>query len=138
MRNQAVFYGAGQAVMVLLTALALFHCAVLCGIVPQEHVWGGRAAASDSLILLEVVALVITLLFLFIVVVRVRLPLHNSLHGVVRLALWIMTLYFLLNVIGNIASFSGWERVVFTPVSTLLAAGCCIMAIGPKAQRKEK
>lgn len=138
MRNHVVFYGAGTAVIVLLAVLALFHCAVLSGIVPQEHVWGGRVAASGSLIFLEIVALIITLLFLFIVVVRVRLALHNSLHGVVRLALWVMTIYFIGNIAGNITSLSGWERAVFTPLSTLLAAGCLILAIGPKAQRNAR
>lgn len=135
MRDGRVYRIAAVVVMLLLVALALFHGGVLSGFVPQGHVWGGRTQDSGSFALLEIIALVVTLLFLCIVAARMRLSEEHRLQPIVTGALWVMTIYFLLNIAGNLASFSGWEKAVFTPVSALLAAGCCIMAIGPKGQR---
>jgi len=47
--------------------------------------------------------------------------------AVVRLSVWVLAGYFLLNTVGNLASKSTLERNTMTPVSTLLVL--CFVAV---------
>lgn len=113
---------AGRIVLLGLSALALFHVAMMAGLLPSDMVWGGRAAAEPGALLqLELVGLVITVLFGLIIAARVglvRLPVPAK---AIAVCTWVVFVYFLFNVLANLASTSTLEKAIFTPVSAVLA-----------------
>jgi hypothetical protein len=113
---------AGKVALIALAALALFHVAMLTGLLPSEMVWGGRAAGEPGVMLkLELVGLVVTVLFGLIIAARIGLIRSPVPNKVIVVCTWIVFAYFVLNVLANLASTSTLERAVFTPVSLLVA-----------------
>jgi len=112
----------GVALLVILGALAVFHILMLFGALPGEIAWGGQAAGSPgTLRILETVGLVVTLLFAAAVAAKAGLIGGPVLRRPAGIAMWVVFAYFVLNALGNLASMSGVERAVFTPVSLVAA-----------------
>ena len=47
----------------------------------------------------------------------------------VHVAVWILTVLFVLSAVANLASQSKWERFLMAPLGLLLAACCALLAI---------
>jgi hypothetical protein len=121
-----------NALLVGLSLLAVFHLLMMLGVFPEDIAWGGGAGSSGSMLLLEVTALVVTLLFALVVAARAGY-LGPQLQGrPAAVAMWIVFGYFVLNTAGNLASPSSLESAVFTPVSVILA----LLALRLAASRK--
>jgi hypothetical protein len=60
---------AGNILLASLGLLLIFHILVLLKIVPADIMWGGQANA-DNLIMLEIVALAVTLFFGFVIAAK--------------------------------------------------------------------
>ncbi|TNE65979.1 MAG: hypothetical protein EP344_02770 [Bacteroidetes bacterium] len=118
------FISARLAANILLFSLGLlllFHILILLGILPGDIIWGGRAEAPSDKLVLELIALAITILMGIVVAARFGYIPAGSLQKPVRIAMWLVFGYFLLNTIGNWASEVRMETVVFTPVTLILA-----------------
>jgi hypothetical protein len=121
---------AATALLVILGALAIFHVLMLAGALPSDIAWGGQAAdAPQTLRTLEVVGLVVTVLFAAALAAKAGFIGSARVRGPARIGMWIMFGYFVLNVIGNLASTSGVERAIFTPVSVVVALLALRMAV---------
>ena len=108
--------------LVILGALAVFHVLMLAGALPSGIAWGGQAAGSpQTLRTLEVVGLVVTVVFAAAVAAKAGFIGSARVRGPARIMVWIMFGYFVLNVVGNLASASGVERAIFTPISAVVA-----------------
>ncbi len=108
--------------LAILGGLAVFHVLVILGIVPSGVVWGGRIAdSSDNLVVLETTSLVVTIIFALIIAARVGYVRVSRFGKVVHVGMWFVFAYFTLNIIGNLASSSSVETLIFTPVSLVLA-----------------
>jgi hypothetical protein len=113
---------AAIALLVILGALGVFHVLMLAGALPAGIAWGGQAAGSpQTLRALEVVGLTATLLFAAVVAAKAGFLGGSSVRRPAGIAMWVVFGYFVLNVFGNLASLSGLERAIFTPVSVILA-----------------
>lgn len=113
---------AGSILLVLFGVLAVFHILILFNLLPSGIVWGGQfGGASASLRTLEMVSLGFTILFALVVAARVGYIPAGRLARVVNILLWVIFAYLLLNTVGNLASSSLTEKVIFTPL-TILAA----------------
>jgi hypothetical protein len=113
---------AAIAMLAILAALAIYHVMMLAGVLPSDIAWAGHAATSPrTLVILEVVSLVVTLLFAALVAAAAGLWGGSKIRKPARMAMWVVSGYFVLNVVGNLASSSGLERLIFTPVSVILA-----------------
>jgi hypothetical protein len=113
---------AATTLLVILGALAIFHVLMLADALPSGIAWGGQAADSpQTLRTLEVVGLVVTVLFAAVVAAKAGFIGSTRVRGPARIGVWIMFGYFVLNVIGNLASASGVERAIFTPISLVVA-----------------
>jgi hypothetical protein len=114
---------AGSVLLAALGALAVFHVLVLAKVVPSEIVWGGQIEdPSEDLAMLETAALIVTMVFALIIAAKVGYVKMPSLRKVVAIGAWIVFAYFTLNTIGNLASSASVEKLVFTPISIVLAA----------------
>ena len=99
------------------------------GIFPVSMLWGGRQTElTMTMRLTSVVAAVI--LGVFIYIIRYRAGLVGSIPQPmwIRIAAWVVMGYMALNTLGNFASISSVERLLFGPLTILMTVACFIVA----------
>jgi hypothetical protein len=112
---------AGKALIVLLLLLMVIHVLLLFRVIPYEIVWGGNVKNVSQLYTFEISALAINALFLAIVAIRLDLIGAPRLKRAAGIGMWVIFAYFGMNVIGNLTSGVSWEKMLFAPLSILLA-----------------
>ncbi|HEY9088295.1 MAG TPA: hypothetical protein VIO36_09020 [Anaerolineaceae bacterium] len=113
---------AGNLLLILFGLLIGFHLLVLFNLLPEDIVWGGRAASGPAQArTLELVSLVLTVLFAGVVSAKIGYIEAGKWGRVVNIALWVIFAYLVLNTLGNLVAISSLEKLIFTPL-TLLAA----------------
>ncbi len=125
---------AGNILLLALGALAVFHVLVLLGIVPPDIVWGGQAAATpENLFALEIVALIVTILFVVLIAMKLNYFGGGKFRRAVNIGIWILFAYLVLNTLGNLASGVTLEKLLFTPITIILALLALRLALEPAA-----
>ena len=114
---------AGVCAAILCGLLALFQLALAAGAPLGRAVWGGQHRVLPAKLRWgSVAAAVILVGVAWVALARVQLlPPADS--GAIGIAAWVFAGYFTLNIVANLASKSRTERLVMTPVATLVA-GC--------------
>lgn len=113
---------AGSVLLIALALLAILHVLILFKVVPSGIVWGGQIGGSPgNLVVLETIALLVTLLFALIVAVKAGFVRTTRLKRAAGPGMWLVFAYFALNTIGNLASGVSTERLLFAPITILLA-----------------
>jgi len=98
-----------------MVLLAIFHVLIILEILPSGIVWGGQAKDSQSnLVTLEIISLVVTLIFVFIIAAKIGYIEAGKFKKVIKGGVWIMFVYFILNIFGNLASSVLIEKMIFT------------------------
>lgn len=121
---------AGNILLAALGLLFLFHVLVLLRVLPAEIVWGGMIQGGQTnLITLETVALVMTLLFMLIVAARIGYIQVGRLSGVVKVGVWLIFIFLLLNTLGNLASGVSFENLIAAPITIILALCALRLAV---------
>ncbi len=121
MRSLISVHTAARAVIIILLLIIVFHVLVLGGIIPYKIVWGGRLENTTDMIRFEVVSIGINLLMLAIVANKSGYLNWGKSKQWVRIGLWIMVVLFSINTLGNIVAINIWEKIIFTPLTLLLA-----------------
>jgi hypothetical protein len=106
-----------KIMLILLSAIVLFHVLVLIQVVPHEVVWGGKFEDFESMLPFEIVSIVLNLSFILLVRFRARKP--DSKPG--RIGMWLLFALFSLNTLGNLFAETMTEKLVFTPLTLILA-----------------
>jgi hypothetical protein len=113
---------AGNLLLFSLGLLFLFHILVLLKVIPANIVWGGQIrGVPANLVTLETVALLVTALFILIVASKTGYAQPGKLSGAVNIGVWLIFAYLVLNTLGNLASGISFEKLVFAPVTIILA-----------------
>lgn len=112
---------AGIGLLTILSLIIIFHFLVLLGIIPFEIVWGGRLTDSAQMFQFEIVSITLNLVMLVIVAIRSGHLNVDVNKKMITVGLWIMAGLFLLNTIGNLLSSNALEKILFTPLTILLA-----------------
>jgi hypothetical protein len=121
---------AGNILLLSLGLLFLFHVLVLLRVIPADIVWGGQIkGVPENLNTLEFVALIITALFLLIVAAKTGYLQAGKWSGAISVGVWLIFAYLLLNTVGNLASGISFEKLVFAPVTIILALCAFRLAI---------
>lgn len=55
-----------RVLVLLLSAVVIFHILVLIGVVPMEIIWGGRLKSQGEMIRFEVVSITLNLFMIFV------------------------------------------------------------------------
>ena len=132
-RRKIGFKTAGILLVTAFSLLAVFQFFVLAGIVPPEIVWGSHAAESPGgLLVLELVALGMICLFTVIIAVRTRLIGISRFQIVFEAGSWLVFGYLLFNTALNFASGVSAEKLIFMPVTIVLAVLAFRVAVGEK------
>jgi hypothetical protein len=120
---------ATMALLLIFSAVIIFHLFVLTGFVPIDLVWGGRLKDQQQMVSFEIVSIILNVLMLMVIAgyagyVNVRVN-----PKIFKVALWVMFILFLLNTIGNLFSENQWEQLIFTPITVLISIFCLRLAI---------
>ena len=112
---------AAKGLLAILSSIIVFHLLVITGVIPYQIVWGGRLQNVNQMLKFEAVSLLLNLVMVTWVarsLGRIQLKVNEN---VLRIGFWIMFLLFLLNTVGNLLSNNGLEKIIFTPLTALLA-----------------
>ena len=115
--------------LILLFLFLLMHVFILLKIIPYAVIWGGRLKSDSEMYRFEVFSVLITSLFIIIVLAQAGFVIDNIPKKVITVTLWLMTGLFLLNTIGNAISKNTIERLVFTPLTIVMALFSFILAM---------
>lgn len=113
---------AGNILLTLLILFIVFDVLVMLKIVPSNIVWGGQLQDSTSSVAtLEFVAILVTLLFALIVAAKMEYIKVRNFANAITVGLWIIFAYMLLNTVGNLASGVSAEKLIFAPITIVMA-----------------
>jgi len=112
---------ATNALLIIFILVMLFHVQVLLGIIPFDIVWGGRLKSQEEMIPFEITSIALNSVMLGIVMMQAGLLRVNVKPIVLKVAFWCMFVLFAINTVGNIFSNNELERLIFTPLTFLLA-----------------
>ena len=116
----------------LLTGFAALQFALAGGAPVGEHVWGGRsttAVLSPTLRIVSALAAAVLIWMAGVILARADLVAINPVppRWLAR-TVWIIAGYMTLNTLGNLASTSTVEQLVFGPVTATIAATAAVVA----------
>ncbi len=100
----------------------IFHLLVIIGFIPYDIVWGGRLSDFTEMVIFESISIILNLLMLTVVASYAGYLKKGINHKAIKVALWLMFFLFLVNTIGNLNSNNEMERILFTPITILVAA----------------
>lgn len=115
--------------LILLSLFLLLHFIILLKIIPYNLIWGGRLKSDTEMYRFEIFSILINALFIIVILVQAGFWMSNIPNKVITFALWLMTGLFLLNTLGNAISKNKIERLVFTPITILLAIFSLVLAL---------
>ncbi|MED0670377.1 hypothetical protein P4S95_09120 [Aneurinibacillus aneurinilyticus] len=109
-------------IIIAINAIAiLMHVLILLKIVPYDFVWGGRLKSEADVIIFESISLVVQILFILIIAVKAGYVFKGKFKRTLNVGIWVMFGLMVFNTIGNLASNSGLETMVMTPLTSVLA-----------------
>ncbi|GEO05691.1 hypothetical protein AAE02nite_33550 [Adhaeribacter aerolatus] len=112
---------AATGMLIILSLIILFHLLVMVGIIPYDMVWGGRLKNSAQMLSFEAISILLNLIMLAVVGIKAGVFKVNIHRTIIQVALWAMFGLFLLNTLGNLLSQNELEKLIFTPLTLLLA-----------------
>lgn len=121
---------AGRILLISMGLLVVFHALVMFGFAPPDIVWGGKIADSPArLRALEIAALFVTLIFAFIIAAKMDYIETHRFKKTIPAGVWILFAFLAVNTAGNLASSVSFERLIFAPITFLLAFCALRLAI---------
>ena len=121
MKNLISIRLASNIIITINTIALLMHVLILLNILPYDFVWGGRLKSEGDLIIFESISIVLQTLFISIITVKAGYVFKGKFKRTVNVGTWVMFGLMVLNTIGNLASNSGLETMVMTPLTIVLA-----------------
>ena len=113
---------AGHILLTAMAVLMIFHLLILFRFIPTDFVWGGQVGeGSLDLIIMELTAMLLTLLFGIIIGIKAHYLKSGKNKLSITIALWVIFGYFILNTIGNLTSAVSLETYIFTPFTLIVA-----------------
>ena len=112
---------AARILIGLFSAMALLHLLILLEIVPWTLVWGGRLETVEQMRLFESIALAVTFFACWLAAMGGDILATPLPFWLLKTLLWAMSIYLLLNTVGNLLAENALERFVFTPLALLMA-----------------
>lgn len=112
---------ATNGLLFLLTLLVFFHLLILVQVIPYDIVWGSRLKSTSEMMQFEIPSILTNLLLLMVVAIKgnkIKLKVNST---ILRVFLFAMFALFVLNTLGNLVSQNEFEKMVFPPITILMA-----------------
>ncbi len=127
--NNSVIRIAAQVATALFILIAILQILLAAGILPITMAWGGgQPVLTTSLRIASVAAAILLVLFLLVIRRRAGLIGDMPIPMIIKVLSWVITAFLALNTLGNLASASTGERILFGPLSFLLAAASLVVS----------
>lgn len=107
--------------LVLLTAITIFHGLILVKVVPYKIAWGGRLKSDSQMYVFEILSILINLFLSWILLIKANVLSDILPPQTVDIILWVFLLLFVANTIGNLFAKTVIEKY-FSLLTLLLAA----------------
>lgn len=115
--------------LILLLMFLILHFIILLKLIPCNLVWGGRLKSDKEMYRFEIFSILINSLFVIVILMQMSFLTIDIPRKIITYALWLMTVLFLLNTLGNVTSRNKLEQRLFTPVTILLAIFSLTLAL---------
>lgn len=112
--------GVGNILLMALFVLFIMHLLVLLGIMKPDLIWDTTATDTESVIISEWIAIFFIFLFAFGVCLKLNYFPLRRLRRSADSILWIMVLYYALNIIGIFMSNSPLAKGIYAPLALFL------------------
>jgi hypothetical protein len=120
---------AANVATILFVLTIILQLLLATGILPISMAWGGRQ--SELTTPLRIASLIAALLlgfFIYVICRRAGLIGDMPIPMNIRVLSWIITAFMAFNTLGNLASLSTGEKILFGPISFLLAVACLMVS----------
>lgn len=108
-------------IIIILSAMVVFHLLIVTGVIPFNMVWGGRLKSQEQMLGFEAFSISINVFMVWAVGTYAGIFKFSANRSFLKGVLWTMVALFLLNTLGNLASVNEWEKMTFTPITLLLS-----------------
>jgi hypothetical protein len=120
---------AAQIATVVFAVVSVCQLLLAAGVLPITMAWGGtQSKLTLGLRLASVAAAGILVLFMLVVRRRAGLSGQGAPSLAIKILSWVITAYMAFNVLGNLASQSRAETLLFGPLSLALALSCLVVS----------
>ena len=128
--NRSAATIAANIATLLFGIVIILQLLLALGILPVTMFWGGtQTELTLGLRLASVAGAIILALFAYVIRRRAGLIGDPPPSTLIKILSWVITAFMVLNTLGNLASQSTAEKIVFTPLTILLAISCFIVSI---------
>lgn len=116
---------AGNVATVGFLLAALLQLLLAAGVLPVSMAWGGsQTVLTPQLQIASVAAAVLLGLFAYVIRRRAGLAGSTPPSMFIKIGAWVITLFLALNTLGNFASQSRGETLLFGSLTLVLALSC--------------
>ncbi len=129
-RKPEATQAAAQIATALFAVASLMQVLIALGVIPITMAWGGRQSQlTDSLQIASLVSASLLLVFAYIIRRRASLAGNTPPSTIIKVLAWLITAFMVLNTLGNLTSLSLNEKLLFTPMTLVLAVACFVVSI---------
>ncbi len=121
---------AATAATVLFAVVILLQLLLAAGILPVTMAWGGQQdTLTFSLRVASLVAVFVLGCFIYVIRRRAGLIGPEPIPVSIKVMSWVITGFMALNTLGNLASSSLGETLLFTPITFVLLICCGVVSL---------
>jgi hypothetical protein len=113
-----------NAMIAILLSVLIFHVLILIKIIPYTIVWAGKLENDQQMVVFEILSITVNSVLTFIIFIQGNYLKVNFSQKALNVILWVFTIIFSLNTIGNLFSKTSFETIVFTPLTFISAILC--------------
>jgi len=99
-----------KLLLVLLSAVILFHVCIITKLIPYNITWGGRLENDKQMYVFESLSILINLFLISVLWIKNRSINHRFSQKLLNNILWAFFTLFLINTIGNIFAKTNFEK----------------------------
>jgi hypothetical protein len=119
---------AGIILLITFGLLFIFQGLIVLNIIPYNIVWGGQLNEENYKVM-SLFSIIIICLFMAIIAIKMKFIKSNILDRLGTIGAWIIFIYLILNTVGNIASASSVESIIFTPITIIMSIFALVLAL---------
>ncbi len=118
-----------NTMLVLLTLVLVYHFLIITGLISYQVVWGGRLETESQMYVFETISIGINALIILVISTKGTYIKAKISIRIINILLWIITVIFVLNTVGNLFSNNSLETIIFTPLTFISAILCYRIAV---------
>jgi hypothetical protein len=127
--NTQIIHKTANIATFLFVIVIVLQILLAAGILPVSIAWGGQQSQlTVSLRISSIIAAVLLGAFAYVIRYRAGLAGNGSIPVFIKVLSWIITGFLALNTLGNIASTSTAEKLLFGPITLILTAACLLIS----------